>query len=85
MRGSQEDAVALLEKEFSWRALGYWRGGTTTTGRREGASERRTPILQKPALQVLVEHEKSMQEQFKEFVNGCEGGRRSEQSSHAAN
>lgn len=55
MRGSQEDPVALLGKEFSWRALGYWRGGTTTTGRREGASERRTAILQKPALQVLVE------------------------------
>ena len=97
MRGSQEDTVALLGKEFSWRALGYWRGGTTTTGRREGASERRTAILQKPALQVLVEQkknsvedcgnskDKSTQEQFKEFVNDCEGGRRSEQSSHAAN
>jgi hypothetical protein len=54
-------------------------------------------MLQKPALQVLVEQkknsvedcgnskDKSMQEQFKEFVNDYEGGRRSEQSSHAAN
>jgi hypothetical protein len=29
--------------------------------------------------------DKSMEENFKEFVNDCEGRRRSEQSSHAAN
>ena len=96
MRGSKEHAVALLGKESSWRALGYWRGGTTTTGRRERACERRTAILGKPALHVLVEEKENsvegcgnskdelMEEKFEEFVNDSENGRRREQGENAA-
>ena len=96
MRGSREHAVALLGKESSWRALGYWRGGTTTTGRRERASERGTAILGKPAFDVLVKEKENsvegcrnskdelMEEKFEEFVNHCQGGRRGEQSCQRA-
>jgi hypothetical protein len=97
MRGSKGHAVALLGKESSWRALGYWRRETTTTGRRERVCERRTAILGKPALHVLVEEKENsvegcgnskdelMEEKFEEFVNDCQGGRRGEQSCQAAN
>ncbi len=97
MRCSLEVAVALPGKGFSWRALGYWRGGTTTTGRRGRASEQRTAILRRPAVHFLVEEkensvagsgdskDKLMEEKFEEFVNDCEGGRRGEQRCQAAN
>jgi hypothetical protein len=55
MPGSKEDAVALLGEESSSPALGYWSGGTTTTGRRERRSKRCRAILGRPALHRLVE------------------------------
>jgi len=97
MPGSKEDAVALLGKESSWPALGYWRGGTTTTDRRERRSKRCRTILGRPARHRLMEEKENsvegcgnskdrlMEEKFEEFVNDCEGGRRGEQSCRAAN